>query len=641
MIARLCIVLFLSLTFNFSTYSQKKSIDSLNMLLKTTVADSEKVKLYIRFSEVVRTENPRTSISYAHKAAILAKKSNWPKGMATAYEALAFDYFELKKIDSVIYFANSAALAYQQLKKPNAQALMFTQLGRILMSVQKYAEAKNFLIQALEIKRKLSDKSGELAAREDLGWLYHHIGNYEISNQEFEKAYIMAQQLNDTEALAHLNAAFANNYIAVRNYQLAQQKYFESAEYFKKQGNLDNYAIYLASAANLYRRLDQIEKVQKPLLEAYKIAKYNNNQWNICTIARYLGMLYTDLRKYHLVERYLKESHLIATKLNSNSEIIKVYYAYERFYYLNQDLSNGDKYQKLIISMRDSLYNTESAIQLTEFDVKYKTTEKEKLLVQAQLELSRTQSLIFGISITLIIVLFAAATLWYIQKIKHEANLKDLSLKHTQRELQAREQERQRIAKDLHDSLGSQLTIVSTNLDNACFLVEKNYLTSEKLEAINANVREAVQSLRDTIWATNQTTIRTSMLYARMQQYLIKVFSEQEQILHQTTFVGDDKDLNAIEALNLFRIFQESIQNILKHSEASKVGLTFESSVNHLKLVVVDNGKGFDTLADPIYETFGLLNMKMRSEEINADLKIKSAINQGTKVTIIKNETVS
>ncbi|MBA4852551.1 tetratricopeptide repeat-containing sensor histidine kinase [Emticicia sp. BO119] len=636
--SRLLIILFFYIHLNSGTFAQKQQSDSLNTLLKEAKSDSEKIKLYIKFSEIVRAYNLPASVSYGHKAAGLAQESNWSEGKAMAHEALAFSYFELKKTDSSIYFANSAASAYQQLQKLKAKAIMLVLLGKKLLSVQKYAEAKNYFTQALETNRELSDFNGELGVLEDMGWLYHHIGNYDVSNKQFEKAYTLALKLKDTKALAHLNAAFANNYIAIRNYALAQRKYFESAKYFKKQGDLNSYSLYLASAANLYRRLNQLKKAKEPLLEAYKIAKQNNYSWNICTIARYLGMLYTDLEEYYVAESYLIESNQVAKKLNSNPEIIKAYYAFERLYYLQKDLANGDRYQKLIISMRDSLYNAESSAQLAKFDIRYKTAEKEKLLAHTQLEIARKQNLIFGISIALIIVMSASVAIWYIQKIKHEADVKGLSLQHAQIELKTREQERQRIAKDLHDSLGSQLTIVSTNLDNACFLVEKNCLTSEKLEAINANVREAVQSLRDTIWATNTTIIRASMLYARMQQYLLKIFSEQEHIIYQATFLGDDKDLNAIEALNLFRIFQESIQNILKHAQADKIHLTFESSANSLKLLIADNGIGFDTSANPFYETFGLLNMKIRSEEIKADLKITSVVNQGTEIVVVKND---
>lgn len=633
------IICILSILSGFSVSAQNKQNDSLKYLLKTAVLDSEKVKLLLKLSETNLENRPVASVAYGKQAYALAEKSNWTKGRAMAYKALAADYFELKKVDSSIYFTNMAALVYQQLNMPLARAEVLLQLGKRLESIQKYADAKNYFMQGLEIYKDMADLRGELIVLEYLGWLYHNLGNYKESNSQFKIAYTLAQKLKDAETLAHLNSAFGNNYIALRNYRMAQQKYFESADYFKKQGDLINYASYIATAANLYRRLNQPEKAEKPLLEAYSIVRQNNDQWDICTIARYLGMLYTDLGRYNQVESYLQESNQMAIKLRSNTEIIKAYYAFERFYYLRNDIAKGDKYQKLIISMRDSLYNTESAIQLAEFDVKYKTAEREKLLARAQLDIVQTRNWIFGISTFLIIIILFAVALWYIQKIKHQANLKDLSLAHTKKELQTREHERQRIAKDLHDSLGSQLTIVSTSLDNACFLVEKNRLTADKLEAINADVREAVQSLRDTIWATNQTTIRVAMLYARMQQHLIKVFGEQERIRCNAALLGDDRDLNATDALNLFRIFQEAIQNILKHAQASRISLLLESSADSLKLSITDNGRGFAITETPDYESFGLLNMKLRSEEINADLTITSSLDAGTIVEIIKKDS--
>ena len=109
---------------------------------------------------------------------------------------------------------------------------------------------------------------------------------------------------------------------------------------------------------------------------------------------------------------------------------------------------------------------------------------------------------------------------------------------------------------------------------------------------------------------------------------------ENSTIEYQSSFTGADLELNSIEALNFFRIFQEAIQNIQKHSAASKVNFSLTNEDECLKLIITDNGKGFAINSQNPYENFGLSNMKHRSDEINATLTIQSVIGKGTSIEV-------
>lgn len=209
----------------------------------------------------------------------------------------------------------------------------------------------------------------------------------------------------------------------------------------------------------------------------------------------------------------------------------------------------------------------------------------------------------------------------YQQKLVYESQLKLL-------------QERANISRDLHDNVGSQLSVISSSLDNIGFLAEKQKLTSEKVESVNEFVREAIQSLRDTIWATNQETFSLAEFRARVQQYIHKYYqSETCQIV--VNFDETEKTLNSTKTLNLFRIIQEALNNAVKYANSTLILVNLKMLKEQICLEIIDNGKGFDvekTKEDPHY---GLLNMQKRVNEIGGELTIKSNIGEGTKIEVI------
>lgn len=209
----------------------------------------------------------------------------------------------------------------------------------------------------------------------------------------------------------------------------------------------------------------------------------------------------------------------------------------------------------------------------------------------------------------------------YQQKLAYENQLKLLV-------------EKERISQDLHDNVGSQLSIIASNLDNIHFLAGKQQLSPQKIENVNEFVREAMQSLRDTIWATHKENFMLEEFSARVKQYIQKQFQEIENCQILTNFEDIQLQLSSTQALNLFRIVQESLNNIMKHAHATQIIINLHSikNDNGIVLEVIDNGIGFDINQKKDDLHWGLINMQKRASEINGILKIESV--KGTKISI-------
>lgn len=195
--------------------------------------------------------------------------------------------------------------------------------------------------------------------------------------------------------------------------------------------------------------------------------------------------------------------------------------------------------------------------------------------------------------------------------------------------------ERERISKDLHDNIGSQLTYIISNLD---YIKHNNNL--ENIDDIRNYARDTVQQLRNTIWALSYDKVSLGEFSHRVKSYLLDYLSIQKNIKFNSEFKGNEElEVSPTILLNLFRVIQEIAQNIVKHSKANTVNIYHEITDNILKITITDNGKGFDINAKN--DNYGLKNIKFRIEEIGGNIKIESELNKGTVIQIactIKNE---
>jgi signal transduction histidine kinase len=621
--------------FTSHSFAQKKQIDSLTRLISTEKIDSNKIKLTNELAWVYyQDKQSEKAQKIAFENIERAKKLNWNKGIANSYETLADFYYNSSQFDSSTYYLSQALSFYRKTNDYPQICYTLGYLGGQFREINKFAESKKYLVEAYDLAVKINSYKYQKQSLDRLGWLYHNMGNNQLAIDYFEKALDLVRKKGSKRDEIDIKNSIANTLIALGKYGEAQKLFFEMATYLRRQNDLKHYAYNLSVGANLYRRLNQNEKAEKPLLEVYQIQKDLKDDWSLLTTARYLGMLYTEQKRFVEAEKYLNETLYLAQKFNNSSDKAKAYYTLERLYFAKNDFKEGDKYQKLIIRFRDSLYTADQNKALAEFDVKYKTTEKERLLAQSNLENAQKQNWIVGLSIGLISLIGFGFLFYRIRETKQRGILQEIEIEKQREILKAKEIERQRIAKELHDSVGSQLTVVSTSLDNAFFLAENQRLVPQKLESINKDVREAAQSLRDTIWATHNSAISITNLYSRIQHYLSKITEDNHNLQIVSNRLGNDYELNSIQALNIFRVFQEAIQNIQKHAEATQIniGLSFEQG--QLGLSIGDNGRGFDKGKLSINENFGLSNMKNRSDEIGANFSVDSEVGKGTTVTL-------
>ncbi len=237
---------------------------------------------------------------------------------------------------------------------------------------------------------------------------------------------------------------------------------------------------------------------------------------------------------------------------------------------------------------------------------------------------------IVGFSLVLIVAIIYSFFRWQHVKLKRELEIN-----------QKLEFERQRISRDLHDNVGAQLSYLISNVEWMLAHPEgKNELEeTQRLKALSETGRNAILTLRQTIWAISNTELSLEDFADRFKQFALKMIEFDEGIhLHFSEEFRNNSTLSPANALHVFRICQESFNNSLKHSKCKNIHISFFSSLEcAFQFVLEDDGTGFNWEQAKKNGHYGLVNMESRAHEIGANFIVESNIGSGTRIEVSLN----
>jgi signal transduction histidine kinase len=196
------------------------------------------------------------------------------------------------------------------------------------------------------------------------------------------------------------------------------------------------------------------------------------------------------------------------------------------------------------------------------------------------------------------------------------------------------ERVRKRIASDLHDDIGSSLTQISllSEVVNQR-LAGRDGAVAQPLAQIANSSRELVDAMSDIVWAINPQKDHLSDLTQRMRTLTSEVSTACGiNVRFRAPEVDEDLPLGANLRREVFLIFKESINNIVKHSGATEAEVEFRFDQDQLFLRVRDDGHGFDLAQEN--EGHGLVSMRSRAKDMGARLEMQSSIGKGTIVIL-------
>lgn len=205
--------------------------------------------------------------------------------------------------------------------------------------------------------------------------------------------------------------------------------------------------------------------------------------------------------------------------------------------------------------------------------------------------------------------------------------------------IEAQEEERQRLARDIHDGPAQSMAniLVKTEICERLMDIDKER-SKKELQDLKRIVRNTLGDIRKTIYDLRPMSLDDLGLVPTLERYIYN-FKENTGINVELEVIGNVISLNSAIEIAVFRIVQEALNNIQKHSQATDVKIIVEYSLTKLNLSIIDNGKGFNVeeinkIGGTTTGGFGLINMRERVELLEGNLQIKSAPGKGTRIYV-------
>jgi signal transduction histidine kinase len=404
-------------------------------------------------------------------------------------------------------------------------------------------------------------------------------------------------------------------YIKTKAYQNAEQAIIESIKLDEKVDAKEPHDDNLVALADVYKLTNQYDKAIKAMTDG--LAYYDNPK-NV-------------------------SPHAVNSDSIEGVQRIYFYKTLAMCYQLKGDAKNYAATLERIIKGLDKFYTKNSVQAIADFETKYKVQKKEATIAQQQLALVREDYLFYGSII--IALLGCTIAVLVIREIRRKQKLRLAQLKEEERLLSekaatdATETERRRIAADLHDNLGAQLSFIKRNVD---FIMDQPAGLSQEderryLGSVNDIAQNAMIDLRETIWVLNKDEVYIQEFADKLKSYLKQQLVGKGQVAwHFKEELTADWKLSSGEVMHLFRIVQEVVSNIIKHAEAGQITIRFDSEAKgNYRLEIADDGKGFNAGAK-FEGHYGMENIAQRASEISASLSITSIAGEGTTILLQK-----
>lgn len=442
-------------------------------------------------------------------------------------------------------------------------------------------------------------------------------------------------------------------YIQIASLKINEKEANESLNYFHKALALNKRVNDDEQASKLYNNLSVLysEVIKRNdssvyyLKKDFEIISKKNNPLDLSYNLTNQASNYYHLKKYTEAISLLKKADEIKVKkfeknIKANINLF-LYYNYKELGSNNEALKHYEIYNLY----QDSVKAEEQNIAINDIQTKYKTAEKELKIIALENEKIMNYSIIGLLIILVTTSILAYKNLSKKKKIieqekqletqKLETTLKEQELHEIDVMLESQEKERQRIANELHDNLGSMLTTLKHNFEN---LKRSDTTTTAKENDLFAKtdslIEEAYQEVRNIAHLKNLGVIGSEGLVIAVKKMAEKMSILEKLHINVIPHGLNERLENTIEVM-LFRMIQELCTNIIKHSEATEVNIYLtQHNNNELNIIIEDNGKGFDPKNTVSNSGIGLKSIEKKVEQMNGTFTIDSIISKGTTIII-------
>ncbi len=461
----------------------------------------------------------------------------------------------------------------------------------LMVRQNRLREALENVLSLLEDAEQNKWAEEQVKALIQAGWIYMELNAYPEALNWFRKALAVNEKLRKLPEPAVLNS----NIAAVFN-SLGRN---DSASLYVNraiaQATTEQELTFLCNAYHIYADIcidsGNIRKAEEQLKKGLDIRRKIGDPFYVVSDLAQLGKFYASNGQQEKGVAVIREGIAIANAHKLYSKLIFLYSTLAQNYRTSGNFQACSQTLDTIIQLKDTLYSLNSAEALSGLQAQYELKQKENTIMRQRLDLVQKTYWMYG---ALGLLLFGALLGFIYYRNSRRKQQQQLQLARMEEKRQAdkavllaREEERKRIAADLHDNLGAYAAAIAANADRI-----SNGGGTDVVEELKKNAQSIVSQLNDSIWVLNKESLSLTAISDRLKVFMQRLQNSypgvsldvEEQLL-------TDRQLPPLQALHLFKILQEGIINALRHSGGDRVVVRISSNTGW-QVSITDNGRG-------------------------------------------------
>jgi two-component system, NarL family, sensor kinase len=576
------------------------------------------------------------------------------KNLPRQYKAMALvgraRYHLTKKTSLALKYYEQSLALLQDTGADSVLAKVHNGIGLCYIKRSDYSNALEHYFIALRLCEKTNDAAGISSVLANIGELYQVKGDINSAKKYIRRAMENSRQQHNMASYLDAAQTLANVY--------GMSNQFDSAIAIDRMGIIAADSMgstkiksaFYNNLGNCYLYSNQPDSARYYFMQCLEMDAANGLVHFMVDNYLTLGQLFLQQNERKKAEHYFKQAISLSDSINEKQFKAQAWKALSVLYKQDNNLAMALNAKDSAGAVKDRMISEKSENKIAELQELYETEKKEQMIALQQVKLSRQQLVLTASLILFASLIFSAWLLYRRSAIKKEKEMQATLMQ--QREsstlaiLQAEDQERRRIAAELHDGVGQVMLAAWINLQAMePHLEALDIKQQESMSKAITMVGEGCKEVREVSHAMMPGALLHKGLAGALQDFFKQI--DESVISIQFHADGLDGSIDNITASMLYRIIQECVNNTIRHAGATELDISLLKNESGISLQIEDNGKGFDVavMQNNKIDTagLGLQNIQSRIAFLQGTVEWDSSPGNGTVVTIfipVKNKDV-
>ncbi len=640
---------------------RQKSEDSIRLRLKdSSLSQDNRIELLLSLAWENMMNSKDSVRNILDRAFLLASSDSNFARMGDTYAYRGTSYYYLDQYDSALYFYRKADLYYKKDTSDKAAeniAANQMSIGTAYLQQGDHQVAIRAYLQAIRILEQAGDYNNLVTAYANTGLVYNDLKQYDKALSYHLKALNIGKKYPadvHEESIVQVLMFITLDYLNLKQYKKAETYLYLAGNRIKELKSDYLYTVYYGYKGRyFYETKDYTHSIEN-LNKAVTYSQKTGQQFQKAHALLLLGLTFFEKGNDNKSINYLEEALGIFRKIGDKIRENKTLFYLSRAYANKKNYALSVEYYQAYTHLNDSLNIAESKRQINEIENKYQTQRKADsiLVLQKNNQIQRLSLykkrnlnywLISGLALLTIISILVYRNLKHrhfilkqneiVQQQRIQELEKERQLVAAQSILEGQEQERSRLAKDLHDGVGGLLSGVKLSLST---MKGNVFLSEESAQAVGTVIQQLDQSIAE-LRRVSHNMMPEALINFGLKEALenyCENLNLSGEIKVQLQAYGMEERMKQEKEIILYRIVQELLNNILKHAGARNVLIQLIREEDCFTLTVEDDGKGFNIQEAEKKGGAGIANVKARVVYLEGTVDFQSVPGEGTSVNI-------